>query len=288
MSKKNICGIITLYNPPASYLDNINTYINYLDILYLVDNTPIINHKDHDSLLRRFPEIEILSFGKNIGIAAALNLGIKEGLKNNYSWLLTMDQDSSFDEDQAKRYFSSLPFIDSSCVAVLSPSHKVVSCGDDAVVYEKRNEVMTSGNLLNLLLIRHIGFFNEDLFIDSVDHDYCLRANLLGLEVLQAKNCFIQHVVGDLCQGSFLFGLKKKTFHIHSPKRMYFIVRNSRYINKRYGKVFRESAKTLNKANYRRISRCLRYSNRRRAYIKYILKAYLDYYAKKYGNRVGL
>ncbi len=100
MSKKNICGIITLYNPPASYLDNINTYINYLDILYLVDNTPIINHKDHDSLLRRFPEIEILSFGKNIGIAAALNLGIKEGLKNNYSWLLTMDQDSSFDEGE--------------------------------------------------------------------------------------------------------------------------------------------------------------------------------------------
>ena len=149
MSKKNICGILTLYNPPSSYLDNINTYINYLDILYIVNNTPVVNHKAHDALLNRFPDVEILSFCKNIGIAAALNLGIKEGLKNNYSWLLTMDQDSFFDKHQAEKYFSSLPFIVSSRVIVLSPSHKVVSGGTDAVLYEKRDEVMTSGNLLN-------------------------------------------------------------------------------------------------------------------------------------------
>ena len=34
---------------------------------------------------------------------------------------------------------------------------------------------MTSGNLLNLKIAEKIGDFEEKLFIDEVDHDYCYR-----------------------------------------------------------------------------------------------------------------
>ncbi|NTW68376.1 MAG: glycosyltransferase [Chlorobiaceae bacterium] len=288
MNNRTICGIITLYAPPISCVDNIETYLSYIERLYIVDNTPSPRHPITPELLRKYPNIELLSCGQNIGIAAALNLAINKGLENNYSWLLTMDQDSYFDADQAKRYFESLAVIDESRVAILSPSHENRPNASGACVYEKKDEVMTSGNLLNLSLTRKTGVFNEALFIDSVDHDYCLRANLLGLDVVQAVNCFICHTVGQEYSGSFFFGLKRKTFHIHSPKRMYFIVRNGLYISKTYRHAFPVYTKYLQKHIHSKISKCIRYSDQRWLYIRFVLQACFDYLFNRYGNRVGI
>jgi len=288
LSDCTICGIITFYEPPLSCIDNIETYLCYIDRLYIVDNTPSPRNQIFPELLRKYPNIELLSFGHNIGMAAALNLGIKKGLENSYSWLLTMDQDSYFEADQAKRYFESLSVIDYSRVAILSPAHGNRATDSVACVYEKKDEVMTSGNLLNLSLSRKTGAFNEALFIDSVDHDYCLRANLLGLDVLQAVNCYICHTVGQEYSGAFLFGLKRKTFHIHSPKRMYFIVRNGLYISKTYRQAFPDYTKYLQKHIQARISKCIRYSDQRWVYIRFVLQALFDYVFNRYGNRVGI
>jgi rhamnosyltransferase len=286
--KPSVCGIITLYAPPESYLYNIDTYINYLDILYVVDNTPVMDHKVHDALLKQFSNVKILSFGKNIGIGAAINLGIKEGLKNNYSWLLTMDQDSYFDAEQVKLFFNSFSVVECGCTLILSPEHKQVTPFGKVPFYQKRDEVMTSGNLLNLSLIDKVGFFNEDLFIDSVDHDFCLRGNMLNYDILQSTNICIRHCVGISYSGSIMCGLKKKNFHIHSPKRMYFIVRNGLYIREKYGSNFPGYTNFLKKKNKQRISRCLLYSSNRIEYLRYIVKGYFDYSRNKFGNRVNL
>lgn len=288
VEKEKIYGVVTLYNPPGNYLLNIRTFSQFLDKIFIVDNTPAAKSINHHFLLQRFPNAVILSTGKNLGIAKALNLAVEVALEHNASWLLTMDQDSYFDIDQAEKYFNSCTEIDKAKVAILSPSHEKVSTEGAFCLYKRKFEVMTSGNLLNLSVIKDIGLFNEDLFIDSVDHDYCLRANLLGFEVLQATNCFIQHVVGDPYQGSLLFGLKKKTFHIHSPKRMYFIVRNGLFIRKKYGKEFPVYTKMLKRVNYQRVSKCLRYSDCRIEYVRSLIKAYYDYSRKRYGNRVGI
>jgi rhamnosyltransferase len=285
----NICGIVTLYSPSISYIDNIKTYINFIDRLFVVDNSLVPNENIHAEISRTFPTAEILSSGKNIGIASALNLGIKKGLASNYEWLLTMDQDSYFDAGQIEKYFDSVSFIDTGKVAILSPAHekKLVSA-EKRCIYEKKDEVMTSGNLLNLSLTRKIGLFNEELFIDSVDHDYCLRAHLLGFDILQSINCFMWHNVGQLYNGSFLFGLKRKKIYIHSPERMYFIVRNGLYISKTYRNAFPAYTKMLRKHINLRISKSIRYSDERWLYIRFILKAYYDFFRKKYGNRVNI
>jgi len=283
-----ICGMLTLYSPPETYIKNIATYINYIDKLYVIDNSVNCDNKIDDELIRKYPKIEFLAIGKNIGIAAALNLSIDIALQNRYLWMLTMDQDSYFDEDQAQRFFHSFSSIGNNDVAILSPSHEKVSVDTGDCIYHKRDTVMTSGNLLNLSLAKKIGAFNEDLFIDCVDHDYCLRSNLLGIDVLQASNCFIQHEVGKSFSGSLLYGLRKRTFNIHSPKRMYFIVRNSLCMEKKYSKTFPDYIKGIKKAMHLKMSKSLRYSNNRIDYMRYILKAYFDFYRNKYGNRVNL
>ncbi|NTV99652.1 MAG: hypothetical protein HGA70_10890, partial [Chlorobiaceae bacterium] len=43
--KGTTCGVVTLYSPPDACLKNIETYIAYIDKLYIIDNThkPDIN-----------------------------------------------------------------------------------------------------------------------------------------------------------------------------------------------------------------------------------------------------
>ena len=284
----SICGMLTLYYPHESFVVNISTYIDYIDKLYIVDNTIDYSNKIHFELLNKYPKVEILSSGINRGIAAALNLCIEVAKINQYAWMMTMDQDSYFDIDQAKRFINSLHLIDTTKVAVLSPSHSAVTVDKKKCEYEKKEIVMTSGNLLNISLTNDIGLFNEDLFIDGVDHDYCLRANILGFQILQSINCFLHHEVGTLYSASLLFGFRKRMFHLHSPKRMYFIVRNSLYIDKQYRKAFPDFIKKQNKAVKAKISKSLRYGNNKGQYVKYIVKAYIDYYFHKYGNKVNI
>jgi rhamnosyltransferase len=253
-----------------------------------VDNTPAEKNINHSSLLQRFPNAVILSTGKNLGIAKSLNIGIEAALNNNASWLLTMDQDSYFDVDQAEKYFRSCAEMEKDNIAILSPAHKKVLTDDVICMYKKNDHVMTSGNLLNLEVIKKIGSFNEDLFIDSVDHDYCLRANLCGFEVLQATNCFIQHVLGELYSGTFLFGMKKKTFYIHSPKRVYFIVRNALYLYRHYKVKYPKFIKQHYKYIGEDLIQILMYSNNRTEYIRYVIKAFYDYRYGIFGNPVDI
>lgn len=40
-----LAGVVVLYNPDQKVLDNISSYIDELDVLYLVDNSSVDNSK---------------------------------------------------------------------------------------------------------------------------------------------------------------------------------------------------------------------------------------------------
>ena len=39
MKKIKLAGVVVLYNPDDNYIDNINSYINDIDLLYIIDNS---------------------------------------------------------------------------------------------------------------------------------------------------------------------------------------------------------------------------------------------------------
>lgn len=286
---EHIAGVVTLYNPPLESLEHIGSYAPYLDILFVVDNSPKESFGFICRLKEQYKNVEVLSSGRNLGVAGALNLAIDAARKRGAVWLLTMDQDSWFRPEVLNSFFELSREQDISRTAILSPLHKAPKDGvPRESVCRKRTEVMTSGNLLNLALAEKIGPFNEELFIDSVDHEYCMRANLLGFDVLQAGNCLLEHTVGCMYSGHFLFGLKRKTFSLHQPKRMYFIVRNTLYMRNRYGEDFPEHTEAQWRHVKDKAAKCLKYSNDRQSYLKYILKGWLDYRRGYYGNAVNI
>ena len=102
-----IAGVAVLYNPSENVPENINSYINQVAQLFIVDNSD----KSSEVLKNISPGVEKPEYvfnNDNLGIAAALNIGIDRALKAGYTYLLTMDQDSYFEEGSLNKLISNL------------------------------------------------------------------------------------------------------------------------------------------------------------------------------------
>lgn len=98
----SLAGCVILYNPEEDVRENIASYIDSLEMLYVVDNhggTRLI-----EKLQQLYPhKIKALRHAENMGIAASLNEALAEA-RGKYDLLLTMDQDSRFYRDCMKIY----------------------------------------------------------------------------------------------------------------------------------------------------------------------------------------
>jgi rhamnosyltransferase len=221
-------GVVVLYNPDESVWLNIASYIDYVGLLYVIDNSEqknlLLIYK-----INSHPSAVYIDNKSNLGIASALNRGAKKAISHSASWLLTMDQDSRFDKTSLQTLVTfaySLP--EDHKVGVLSPVHKTVNSNvpivkDDILTVEV-DSVMTSGNLIYLKAFQSVGGFLEKYFIDCVDHEYCLRLNVNGFKVILHKKSVLEHNLGDIESRSFLG--RKIYYTNHSAMRRYYITRN--------------------------------------------------------------
>lgn len=285
LESSNCCGVVTLYNPHDGVIEFIDSYLSHLDKLYVVDNSP--EPSPHIlGVLRQHAEIEVLSSNGNTGVAAALNLGARRALQDGYTWLLTMDQDSYFCQSQIVKIIRALATVDYETTAIVSPMHDPAHLSAGPCRLEPKLVTITSGSFLNLSLIQSIGFFDEKLFIDEVDHDYCLRANLCGYQVLQATNCFLLHQIGTPTRRRFL--LRVRTVYEHNPKRIYFIVRNNLYIQAKYHEAFPRYTRKNRRHVRKHVLAHFKYSPDRLTYLRYWLLAKKHFRQGVFGNAVNL
>ncbi len=232
--KSSIAAVVVLYNPESNMLDNILSYINNAEILFVVDNSDKKN-ETIISVLQENPKIIYQDNKGNQGIAHALNVGCNKAIDHGYDWILTMDQDSSATPYMIEQMVDCLKhFRSMDNISIVTPFH-ASSYHVESTSTKPYTEVlapMTSGNLLNLVVYKQIGPFREELFIDYVDNDYCLRSKTRGYEIIQVNNAILEHKLGDLKQHRILW----KTFYStnHSPIRRYYAFRNRIYMINTY------------------------------------------------------
>ncbi len=225
---QNIDGVVVLYNPTDQILDNIESYVEDLRTLFVVDNSSQYN-TTLISRLKKVSNIVYVDMKGNKGIAAALNTGAARAVEREASWLLTMDQDSRFENGALRQMFvhtGSSSFKKE--VGIISAEQQVtgLSLFDPAETNElvDMNSVMTSGNLVNLDIYKKVGPFFEPYFIDCVDHEYCLRLKKFKYRVVMCRSSRLQHALGDT--GAFSFIGKTLYFTNHSAVRRYYMTRN--------------------------------------------------------------
>ena len=233
-----IAGVTVLFYPDEMLVDRINSYLDSLDILYVIDNSEesflcaLGSLVDHN-------KIKYIYNHENLGIAQALNIAADLALSGGYDFLLTMDQDSSFETDKFEIFIGYLNKIDLKKVGILSPVHvhPKVKYRKPQFEIEKVKLVMTSGNLINLAIFRKVGNFMNELFIDHVDHEYCLRLRSKGYQVMIAGNILLNHSLGDFFRvGPQNFTLFK--FISHQPVRTYYMIRNGLFVARKYQRTF--------------------------------------------------
>ena len=61
----NLAGVVILYNPDAKVLTNIQTYIDEIDILYVVDNSDVVNNNLVEAL-KKMDKIRYIHFNENM------------------------------------------------------------------------------------------------------------------------------------------------------------------------------------------------------------------------------
>jgi len=237
MKKLKVAGVVVLYNPDDDYIDNINSYIDDIDILYVIDNSD----NKHELSNKK---IKYIFNNDNLGVAKALNIAANMAIEGGYKWLLTMDQDTKFNKgvmDSMKEYINKN---DTKKDAIVLPWHNTKL--DEVKSNEEIDyplQVMTSGNLVNLDIYQKIGGYNEDYFIDGIDIEYCLKIKKYNYRIVRLNNIEIMHDLGNIEYHKFL----GKTYLCtnHNYIRNYYIGRNYRYIREKYFEVAPEYCEIL-------------------------------------------
>ena len=247
-----VTATVVLYNPDDDVYDNIMSYAKNLEFIIIVDNSTNHNIKLINKIKTDIPKIIYINNNENLGIATALNIGCKKAIECGSDWVLTMDQDSKILNFTS--YLQCLEkLINTDNIAILAANTMWNATEEmikgDICKFEEKFLVITSANLLNLSLFDTIGGFEEKLFIDMVDHDYCIRAQKENFKILWFENIIVNHSLGNLFQRKNLITGKIRNKIEHNPQRVYYITRNYLYTWKQYGKLFPKEfnlLKTLN------------------------------------------
>jgi rhamnosyltransferase len=186
---------------------------------------------------------QVLRNPDNLGVAAALNQAADLARAQGYAWLATFDQDSAVPDGALAgllALYASHP--DRERIAIMAMSHRDRATGRD---YQRGSDVLaeaakwrsvrttiTSGSLVRCEALDRVGWFDERLFIDGVDHDFCLRCRRAGLLVVEGAQQVMDHSLGAVS----LHRLLGRTIACtnHSPTRRYYITRNSLELSVRY------------------------------------------------------
>lgn len=274
-----LAGVVVLYNPEDKVIENINSYINQLGVLYVVDNSEKKN-RSVISELNKNKKISYINNHGNKGIAAALNLGAQLALKSGYEYLLTMDQDSRAKDDMLSKLIEFVENHRSEKLGIVSAYQK--RSNEKTCYYLKDYEpvftVMTSGSLLNLKAYKQNGKFLDKFFIDQVDNEYCLRLNKNGYKIIRVNQAILYHNLGTNVK---VAGMTKS---LHSYIRIYYIVRNSLYMWKRYEKYFPEYIAESHSNILEEVRKNLIYGKHRILQVIYIIRAVIDYKCNRFGK----
>lgn len=234
-----IAAVIVLYHPDRELLERNLAVLAALAIpVLLYDNTPGPAHREN----RRWAEEEgreaavaYAGDGENRGLGAAYNACVRRSLDDErISAFLMLDQDTTLTRP--------------SLAALIRSFEEAASCGRLGVVggrpvrpdgsgyrYKLDSAKQLCGRFADALLVissfsivskaslSEVGLFQEDLFIDHIDYDFCWRAKRAGYLVLIDESVSFVHRVG---KGDVrLFG--RYLCPLSQPFRGYYQVRNT-------------------------------------------------------------
>jgi rhamnosyltransferase len=227
-----VFAVVVSYNGGAKTLDTVEALRRQVSHVHIVDNGSRDESVARLRVLAELPSVSLSLLERNVGIAAALNEGVRAAREAGYPWVLTMDQDSIIGSGMIAAYAATIAA--KPHAKCLVPN--VLANGVETSVTEGAVDfAITSGTLLSTTVLADTGPFEEQLFIDGVDIDYSLRLRRRGHEILRVKDACIRHELGERGKAGRWVA---RVYATHSPLRRYYMYRNHLYLMKVYWRDF--------------------------------------------------
>lgn len=247
---KLLAIIVTYFPNQKDLLKNIQSCIRHVDELIIWENTPVnhITYQRETFLQYSHEKISFTGVGYNVGIGKALNMGAKEAIEKGFTHLLTLDQDSYFETGHLEKYRIQISEFKDDKVGVWGVNyfHDNEFAYNRAEKYLEQPDCITSGSIIPVNTFLSAGFFDEDLFIDGVDFDFCYKIKQNSdLKTVICSEVIMNHKVGYLTKTKFGFSTEN-----YSAFRSYFIVKNHLLLWRRYKQLFPVSRKKHVLKNY--------------------------------------
>lgn len=237
----NVIAVIVTYNVGNEFLNSIKKLHENVGEIVVVDNGS--KYETLNMLETLENKIKLIKLNENKGIAYALNRGVEYGIEKNYEWILTLDHDSTVNENMISNMISEYNNLDSDSkkkVVMITPVHVEEKYNNEKEHKEGTSfdyvlTEITSGALTKASYYKN-NMYDESLFIDLVDHDFCLNINKQGYKIIQVKSAILIHNLGESKEKN-IAGVKVTPTN-HSALRRYYMTRNRLYIWEKYKEDF--------------------------------------------------
>jgi rhamnosyltransferase len=242
-------AVVVLFHPTAEQVARVVELRRRCDDLVVVDNTPPPD--DRLAILFEDHGITLIHEGNRNGIAGAHNRGLAPLFERGVDAVALVDQDSVMPAD----YF---PVMREICTTLASQPFLVgprifeEAIQDYVPVLETNGitvrqldmredggmqrcaTLISSGCVISRAAFAKIGSFDEKLFIDCVDTEYCFRARVCGVPVYVTPALTLSHRIGALRRHRL--GPYKTITLNHPWYRRYYNARNSVQLLLRHGR----------------------------------------------------
>lgn len=231
-----------LYNPDQVLLrDVLEAAKKQVDLVFIADNST--NQSDL-SQLYSMDGVDYQKMPGNVGIAAAQNVGIAFLLDRGYTHVFFLDQDSVIEPCLVKHLIEDLDELTSQGILVGGVGPRAVNRKTQKEYIGAINkgrpfnkhitevtELISSGTLSELDHFKTVGLFDESLFIDVVDQEWCWRAAWCQkLRFFVSERAHMSHYFGE-GDHWFLVNVHKPTaFRIYYQYRNYVILLRKKYV----------------------------------------------------------
>lgn len=231
-------AVIAAFNPDDDFGKRVEVLQGYVDEVIVVDDG---SGESYDGVFGAVSALgaQVLHSAKNSGIAAALNSGVRRARQlDSPDFILTMDQDSSLDVGYVRKAVATYDAARSAGVNVGLVSAQsfnsvpALKDGSAAGRFEIPFDPWQSGMLIPSRVFDSGIFFNEEYFIDNVDSEFSLNLRAKEYVPIMGEGCNLLHNLGEKKVGRFLG--REIAYTYHSPKRIYYITRNSFFLAQDY------------------------------------------------------
>ena len=220
----NIAAVVVTYHPdPLLLYKNIKAFADHVAMIFIWRNSS----DDFDYLDEWREKIIFMGNGFNEYIAKPLNVVMNYCMEQKYDYLLTMDQDSCWENFGDFVAEVSILTEDYS-VGIYAPNVNNY-LKDNSVKYKDIEWVIQSGMLLDLNALKGLGGFREDYGIYGVDEEFCYWVRLHGKKVRSFTHYHLKQKYGN-AQKSWL------GFYVYnySPMVRYFLIRNMIWMKREF------------------------------------------------------